>query len=153
MIVTLYPEGKENSIEMAQEIVKECAELLQEPEKSKAKPATKILSGLIAASRESGGGYVVDCGLMAHGWVLQRVWAGSRCHKSCPSCSGSTTPNRKSPTAGRSCPSSRTCSKPSWRRTRHKERPGPTQRRNPSRCIGTSCCRCLVPGWRAPVWR
>lgn len=52
MIVTLYPEGKENSIDMAQEIIKECAELLQEPEKSKAKPATRILSGLIAASRE-----------------------------------------------------------------------------------------------------
>lgn len=52
MIVTLYPEGKENSIDMAQEIIKECSELLQEPEKSKAKPATRILSGLIEASRE-----------------------------------------------------------------------------------------------------
>lgn len=53
MIVTLYPEGKENSIDMAQEIIKECSELLQEPEKSKAKPATKILSGLVLASRMS----------------------------------------------------------------------------------------------------
>lgn len=51
MIVTLYPESKENSIDLAQEIIKECSELLQEPEKSKAKPATKILSGLILASR------------------------------------------------------------------------------------------------------
>ena len=53
MIVTLYPESKENSIDLAQEIIKECQEILQEPEKSKAKPATKILSGLIFASRRS----------------------------------------------------------------------------------------------------
>ncbi|GHJ87563.1 hypothetical protein NliqN6_3965 [Naganishia liquefaciens] len=54
MIVTLYPESKENSIDLAQEIIKECQEILQEPEKSKAKPATKILSGLIFASPNVG---------------------------------------------------------------------------------------------------
>ncbi|KAJ9107913.1 hypothetical protein QFC19_002656 [Naganishia cerealis] len=51
MILALYPEDKENSIDTAQEIIKECQELLKEPEKSKAKPATKILCGLISASQ------------------------------------------------------------------------------------------------------
>lgn len=38
---------------MALEIIKECQAELKEPEKSKAKPATKILMTCVSASRKS----------------------------------------------------------------------------------------------------
>lgn len=53
LIATLYPVGETNSIDLAVEIIKECQEQLKEPEKSKAKPATKIIASCVVASRES----------------------------------------------------------------------------------------------------
>lgn len=55
MIETLYPNvpgGEAKSIDFAQEVIKECQEFLKEPEKSKAKAASKILGVLVRTSRK-----------------------------------------------------------------------------------------------------
>jgi hypothetical protein len=77
MVLALYPEGKENSIDTAQEIIKECQELLKEPEKSKAKPATKILCGLITASREPN--YLANASMIRDVNLTLRLVTFSKC--------------------------------------------------------------------------
>ena len=50
MIGVLYPTPEHKVTGLAEEVIKECAELLKEPEKSKAKPATRTLVACIKAS-------------------------------------------------------------------------------------------------------
>jgi DNA repair/transcription protein MET18/MMS19 len=54
MLHVLYPTMDDKPSGIAESVIKECAELLKEPEKSKAKPATRTLVAMIKASRESG---------------------------------------------------------------------------------------------------
>ena len=54
LIATLYPDDSDTkAADLALEIIKECQAELKEPEKSKAKPATKVLMACVSASRKS----------------------------------------------------------------------------------------------------
>lgn len=52
LLRTLYPTSAEPPAGLAQDIIKECLDIIQEPEKTQAVGATKILAALIRASRE-----------------------------------------------------------------------------------------------------
>jgi DNA repair/transcription protein MET18/MMS19 len=52
MMRTLYPTASEPPSGLAQDVIKECLDILQEPEKTQAVPATKILAALVRASGE-----------------------------------------------------------------------------------------------------
>jgi len=50
---TLYPTSNDASIGLAQDVIKQSLEILQEPEKTQGVSMTKALAALIRASRES----------------------------------------------------------------------------------------------------
>ncbi|WVR08275.1 hypothetical protein IAU60_005322 [Kwoniella sp. DSM 27419] len=54
LIRTLYPTADDAPSGLAQDIIKECLEILNEPEKSQAMAATKILAALLRASSSAG---------------------------------------------------------------------------------------------------
>ncbi|WVQ96214.1 hypothetical protein IAU59_003318 [Kwoniella sp. CBS 9459] len=54
LIRTLYPTDKEPATGLAQDIIKECLAILNEPEKSQAMAATKILAAMLRASTSAG---------------------------------------------------------------------------------------------------
>lgn len=52
LIRTLYPTSTDAPSGLAQDIIKECLEILNEPDKTQAVAATKILAAIFRASRE-----------------------------------------------------------------------------------------------------
>lgn len=56
LISTLYPDTPDTkAADLALDIIKECQTELKEPEKSKAKPAVKVLMSCVMASRKHRG--------------------------------------------------------------------------------------------------
>ncbi len=55
MMTLYFPPGEKKQTDLLKAVVKECREILQEPEKSKAKAATKILGACISVSGKSTG--------------------------------------------------------------------------------------------------
>ena len=52
LVGTLYPTEADTPVGLAQDIVKQCSDILQEPEKSQGIAATKVLAALVRASRQ-----------------------------------------------------------------------------------------------------
>ena len=52
LIRTIYPNPEDLPSGLAQDIIKECLALMDEPEKSQATAGTKIIAALLRASRE-----------------------------------------------------------------------------------------------------
>lgn len=91
LVRTLYPTQGDSPAGLAQDIIKESLEALEEPEKAQSLGATKILVALIRASRESA--HDVDrIALRTHS--LQHPLAHSQSLKLCRNCSVNSTVQR-----------------------------------------------------------
>ena len=53
LVYTLYPTAESPATGLGQDMIKECLEVLNEPEKSQSIAATKALAAMLRASRES----------------------------------------------------------------------------------------------------